>query len=740
MKGKDDLHKLFIKGISFVFWGFVLLVLGFLPSFIFIALFIQYGSPFSNYINFLFNFAESWIAWISAIVIILLFISVGKSVKTIREMKKSKKKKITWVIIAFSMIFIVGLIGWQLYLYINFVLGNDILIKIIPDNDNFFFENSNDDEVNFKISVTMNPFCVAECEYEFFDLSQGEVIESGAFNIASIFSRTKTYILNKSDVDPGSQNLNQFKVSCKSQKTILCFTKEKENKKTVLISLNNVFSDEEKRVLDNYKNKIISLKQIFYLSENAFAELKNNINSINGSFSYSDYPLSLLETKFVELDNSFDNLQKLWRLQELDSLKFQVPELEGELFDFYNLVGIYNKNLSRDFSIYNNLTEKIRISKQILEGIKSKSLPDWLCLNLNQTIFDFNNAVFNFENENRLFVKEKIIGDLYSEILILSELANGGFGDSFCDVVNLTEKSFEKIIYFYLDESIPKVVLDEPLSSCCYLGDCEKCCDDSCSDKYYPVIFLHGHSINGALPADYSFDSFMEIKNELTKKDYIDVGDFVMSENEVTGLWGRVNVPIMVTASYFFDVYKTSSGKVVSVSSKTDGIDTYAIRLRNIINSVKERTGKEKVIVIAHSMGGVVTRRYVQIFGGEDVDKIILVCVPNHGISDKVKDYCAVLGSETACNDMDEDSILMNHLNNDETDFVEIHNIVGIGCNMGDETGDGIVKNSSQYLSDAKNYYINGTCNELNFDFFHESILFPNLYPDAYNIIKKLLV
>jgi hypothetical protein len=89
---------------------------------------------------------------------------------------------------------------------------------------------------------------------------------------------------------------------------------------------------------------------------------------------------------------------------------------------------------------------------------------------------------------------------------------------------------------------------------------------------------------------------------------------------------------------------------------------------------------------------------------------------------------------------MDEDSILMNHLNNDKTDFVEIHNIVGIGCNMGDETGDGIVKNSSQYLSDSKNYYINGTCNELNFDFFHESILFPNLYPEAYNIIKKLLV
>lgn len=740
MKMKRDLHKLFLKAISFVFWSVVLLVLGFLPSFLFVALFIQYGSPFSNYVNFLFNFSKSWIAWVSAVVIIFLFISISKSIKTIRGLKKSKKKKMTWVVIALSMILIVGLIGWQLYLYINFILGNDILIKITSDKDNFFFEDSNAEEVNFKISVTMNPFCVAECEYEFFDLSQGEVIEFGAFNIASIFSRTKTYILNKSNVDPGSQVLNQFKVSCKSQKTLLCFTKEKENKKTVLISLNNVFSDEEKRVLDNYKSKIISLKQIFYLSENAFTELKNNINSINGSFSYSDYPLSLLETKFVELDNSFDSLQRLWRLQELDSLKAQVPELENELFDFYNLVGTYNKNLSRDFLVYNNITEKIRISKQILEGIKSNVLPNELCSNLNQTIFDFNNAVFNFENENRLSVKEKIIAEIYSEILVLSELANGGSGDSFCDVMNITEKSFEKIIYSYLDESIPKVVLDEPLSSCCYLGDCEKCCDDSCSDESYPVIFLHGHSINGALPADYSFDSFMEIKSELAKEDYIDVGDFIILDEKASGLWGRVNVPIIVTASYFFDVYKTSSGKVMSVSSKTDGIDTYAIRLRNIINSIKERTGRDKVIVVAHSMGGIVTRRYVQIFGGNDIEKVILVCVPNHGISDKVKEYCAFLGSKTACNNMNEDSLLMNHLNNYETDSVEIHNIIGIGCNMGYETGDGVLKNSSQYLVSATNYYINGTCNELNFDFFHESILSPNLYPDAYDIIKELLI
>jgi hypothetical protein len=58
---------------------------------------------------------------------------------------------------------------------------------------------------------------------------------------------------------------------------------------------------------------------------------------------------------------------------------------------------------------------------------------------------------------------------------------------------------------------------------------------------------------------------------------------------------------------------------------------------------------------------------------------------------------------------------------------------------MGNETGDGIIKNSSQYLSYATNYYVQGTCDELSFDFLHGEIIFPDKYPAAYNIIKEIL-
>jgi len=585
----------------------------------------------------------------------------------------------------------------------------------------------------------MNPFCVAECEYEFFDLSQGEVIESGTFNLTSIFSKTKIYTLNKSNVDLGSQVLNQFKLVCKGKKTPLCFTKEKEHKRTVLITLNNLLTNEEKVLLENYKEKIVSLRETSYLSRKIFEELKLNTAFVENYFLVKDYPVNFLEKKLFELEKYYFNLQELWNLQDLELLQVQVPAWEEETFSFYSTVEKYNKNLSLNFLLYNNLTEKIRISQQILEEIKSKPLQENLCFNLNKTILEFNNVVSNFNGKTYLSLKEEIIKKIYKQISMLSELVKEGEGEALCKTINLSEINYTTIFYSVIDKSIPRIILNEPFFYCCYLGECKRCCDSSCSDKYYPIIFLHGHSINGNLPADYSFDSFMEIKNNLSKEGYIDAGEFILSMEEESGFLGRINVPIMVTASYFFDSYKTDAGETISVSSKLDGIDTYAIRLRDLINSVKERTGKNKVIVIAHSMGGIVTRRYVQIFGGEDLEKIILICVPNHGISDKVKDYCAFLGSKTACNDMDEEGILINHLNNDETDSVEIHNIIGIGCDMEEETGDGIVKNSSQFLNYAQNYYIKGSCNEINFEFFHETILSPLFYPETYERIKKIL-
>lgn len=423
---------------------------------------------------------------------------------------------------------IIILILTQAYLYGKFLMGSDLLIKLASDKDDLFFKESQSQEVIFKISAGMNPICSAECKYEFHDLSSGETIDSGEFNITPIFPVENKYTLNK--VNTGEvQKLALFSVECKAQKARFCYTKGDTVKRTKLITLN-------------------------YESD---------------------------EGEEVEIENS---------------------------------------------------------------------------------------------------------------------------------------------------------------AICCLDGICNKCCDDKCSDKNYPIIFLHGHSINKVLPADYSFDALRKIRDQLTKEGYVDAGTMVTSySKESPGLWGIVDAPIALSASYFFDVYKTADGEEIIVTSKDKSIDTYAIRLRDIISTVQYRTNKDKVIIVAHSMGGLVTRRYVQIFGDSEIEKAIFISVPNHGVDGNIREYCSLLGEGSTCSDMDKDSIFINRLDNSPPPGFPIENIIGFGCEMGGETGDGVVKNSSQFLSYAKNYYMLGACDELRLDFFHQSIADTDKYPQVYEIVNETI-
>jgi triacylglycerol lipase len=63
-------------------------------------------------------------------------------------------------------------------------------------------------------------------------------------------------------------------------------------------------------------------------------------------------------------------------------------------------------------------------------------------------------------------------------------------------------------------------------------------------------------------------------------------------------------------------------------------ISDNAARLRNTVNSVKARTGASKVDLVAHSMGGLVSRDYIKNLGGSSsVDALIMMGTPNYGTS-----------------------------------------------------------------------------------------------------------
>ena len=198
--------------------------------------------------------------------------------------------------------------------------------------------------------------------------------------------------------------------------------------------------------------------------------------------------------------------------------------------------------------------------------------------------------------------------------------------------------------------------------------------------------------------------------------------------------------PVTVKVSYYYDAFRKEDRYVV-VPTKSESIDTYALRLKDIMELVKERTGKPKVNIIAHSMGGLVARRYIQIFGAGDVDKLIMVATPNKGISGPVGDYCSLVGENRECSEMQENSLFINKLNDplSQPANIKIYAIIGQGCKMKLGDGDGIALSKNAEMENAEIFKINGTCSSLFGENLHTEILNIDKYPETYSIIKGIL-
>lgn len=96
-------------------------------------------------------------------------------------------------------------------------------------------------------------------------------------------------------------------------------------------------------------------------------------------------------------------------------------------------------------------------------------------------------------------------------------------------------------------------------------------------------------------------------------------------------------------------------------------IHANAQRLANTVASVRARTGAAKVDLVAHSMGGLVSRDYVKNLGGSTkVDSLITMGTPHYGTDLAVLAKFLTFGScigITACNQMARGSSFLNSLN-----------------------------------------------------------------------------
>ena len=291
------------------------------------------------------------------------------------------------------------------------------------------------------------------------------------------------------------------------------------------------------------------------------------------------------------------------------------------------------------------------------------------------------------------------------------------------------------------------IVLEEKEGLCCILGKCEKCCDDeTCRNdpSKYPVVFVHGHSSAYASDVRNSIDAFRKIQSKLNDDGFLSQGIFLPDPKYKIeyGKLGKFNFPMTFRTTYYIGAYDENGNKIGDEKSKH--IDEYAQELGKAIDIILYNTGKQKVNIVAHSMGGLVTRAYIKNYGGANkVDKLITIGTPNHGVwkRDGITFFCGVdvLFFRPECDDMNHDSTFVKNLNSgDETPSPVKYMTIASNSDVSivGEQYDGVIRISSTYLDGATNNVIpKGTITGNT----HSRILDPIEFQQVYNYVKDFL-
>ncbi|MFH0978382.1 MAG: hypothetical protein V1837_03710 [Candidatus Woesearchaeota archaeon] len=771
-------------------------------------------------------------------------------------MKKKKSRRWLYITIIAIAAALLVVFGTEIALYINLLLGNDIILKLSADNEVFNLVREQSATVTFEATTQTNLFCNAMCNSSFKDISSGRLIDQSNFTLSTGKSFSKTYSLQVQKFGFG-QELYSFSIECHSAQSLLCHTSQMPTERTVLVALNYDLSDEEKQQKAELKARLEELSAglgQMLGTEQALQEVSGALGQ-NLQLISIEKTGSNLTVKLSLLTAHLRDLQAYWEEQDYTRLENDTAAFELEYAQSQQETQIFNKSLSDLVKRYNTAAIELNATGQILHEIivllQDNPLP---IQNANSEIDDFNFAAFKFNQRNTMEQKEKAVlgllkkvnttsliinemlrdqtlnievrADVIRTALCMANLSCNGYpsiierarqtefrlSNACNDLENLTEQlahissenstnlSMQTVIAKYTDNlssthpnsdliiqqlnSLPNlgqnftkdlqrilpsrcsprnitlkqlsvykfetvdiptasdvqvsIQFTEPVAKCCVSNKCAECCtagECTYEPTLYPIIFVHGHAFNRQTSFEYSLDAFNKIEARLEQDGYLDAGAISTYSNVQPGVFGETRVPLNLKSSFYFDLF-SGPEKFVVVQTKTQGIDSYAIRLREIVNQAKTMTGKDKVIIIAHSMGGLVTRRYMQVFGADSLYKVMLIATPNLGIEGEIADYCPIVGAQTECEEMNADSLFINKVNQAPI-TIPVFNIIGTGCKMPQGNGDGVVLEQNARLKGANNSVVNGTCNGL--EMLHATLLDTDLHPKVYDIIKEAL-
>lgn len=311
------------------------------------------------------------------------------------------------------------------------------------------------------------------------------------------------------------------------------------------------------------------------------------------------------------------------------------------------------------------------------------------------------------------------------------------FRDSICPSLKPTipeMKKYSVTLPILSPEDVPDETITFPPTQCCLNNQCQAC---FAKEQPYPVLFVHGHAFVFSTAPEQSLEAFSAMSFKLQEDNIPYIGRIYPDLQYDPGLenqFAGFGVPFTAHGTYYYDAYKESN-TITRVVHKSESIETYSIRLQESIKTLKQRTGSDKVIIVAHSMGGLVTRRYIQIFGENDVAAFVMIGTPNQGISGKTLSLCPWFGAEKECTDMTQGSIFIKKVNGGAQPTIPTYIIAGTGC---DGETDGVVPTEDVTLPWAKNYVVNGTCPTTT-ELLHNTLLDPQKSPEVYNIVKSII-
>ncbi|MBI2670771.1 alpha/beta fold hydrolase [Candidatus Woesearchaeota archaeon] len=686
--------------------------------------------------------------------------SKKESKKEQKEEKKhlNRRKIIIFSLIALLVIVIVAIVA--LGIRINFILNDELIIRLTPLDKSIVTLYGQEKNVTFNFQNYNSLFCKSKCTYEFKDLSNNRLIDSETLTLKSRTNVTRSYNLLPSIYGPG-QEIYSFEIRCNNLKTFFCTTEENEQFKSSFITLSYDLSEADRNkllainsrlnnFLDRAFNLEIGYQRLNYSFYLATPKLKDTL-FFEPHFSFSDSVIDL-NSDFLDLKNESLNLFSLWTTGKYDLLNDAVEQKNYTLNNFSNKLSIQEEKFNILKNDYNNLVNNITLlanNSLVIDSIIDYSNTTNNSLLQNQSIKFKDNTkeiqkLFFNKTTNLDFLNKRIIS-LMSDIGYLINqtnttlVPNYSLENEFINGISVITKISN--VTFAL--TIP-INISLPDPKCCVFGKCKTCCTtETCSadPRLFPVIFIHGHSFNKKSSPETSLNSFTKMQRRLQEEGVINTGqlDLRNLEEIPRGEYGKFGNPISISATYYYiNFYELGTYRITA--QKSERIENYALRLNEIVNIVKERTGAEKVNIVAHSMGGLVSREYIRIFSDAKVNKIILIGAPNFGIKGRLKDLCSFTGSEKECEDMSQDSIFLKRLNQAKPlQKVIIYTIAGTGCNTENEDGDGIVVLKNVPLPYAKNFTTPGTCTDILKSNLHQDLIDPEKYPEVYNIVKKLL-